>query len=64
MNKKGLTWNTIVTAIIALVVLVVLIVIFREQVDQIADKFLSIVKDTGTSTQGLSEDIKNLIPEE
>jgi len=62
MNKKGLTWSTIVTAIIVLIVLVTIIWIFREQIGDISEKFSEIIKQTGASSEEFSESIKDLVP--
>jgi len=62
MNKKGLTWNVLVTAIIAIIVLIVIIVIFKDQISEITKQFLSVIKQTGTSSKEFSEGIKNLNP--
>lgn len=63
MNKKGMAWGTIVTAIIALIVLVTLIWIFREQIGAISDKFFEIIKQTDSSTEEFSRSIKDLVQE-
>ena len=60
MNKKGLTFGTIVTAIIAIIVLILLIQIFTEQIDAIAEKFMDVIKQTDTGTKEFVEDLKNL----
>ena len=63
MNKKGLTWSTIVTAIIALIVLIFIVWIFREQIQGISKQFLSVIKQTGASADDFSKNVKGLIPE-
>lgn len=60
MNKKGLTWNFIVTAIIAVIVLILLIWIFKEQIGQVSKQFLNVIKQTTTSSKEFSEGLKNL----
>ncbi len=63
MNKKGLTWNTIVTAIIVVIVLVTLIWIFREQIGSITDNFSGVTEQVTDSTKGFTEDLKKIAPE-
>ena len=60
MNKKGLAWGTIVTAIVALVVLLIIIWIFKEQISEVSSKFFDIIKQTGTNAEDISESIKDL----
>lgn len=60
MNKKGLTWNFIVTAIIAVIVLILLIWIFKEQIGQVSKEFLNVIKQTTASSKEFSEGLKNL----
>ncbi|MBU2639186.1 MAG: hypothetical protein KKG75_00595 [Nanoarchaeota archaeon] len=62
MNKKGLAWGMIVTAIIAILVLVILVWIFREQLTGISEQFLNVIKQTSASSKDFSEEIKNLNP--
>jgi Trk-type K+ transport system membrane component len=62
MNKKGLTWTTLVTAIIAIIVLILIVYIFKDQIKNIADQFMNVIKQTGVSSEGFTEDIKNLKP--
>jgi preprotein translocase subunit SecG len=63
MNKKGLAWNTIVTATIVLIVLVTLIWIFREQIGEIVSKFSGVTEQVTGSTKGFTEDLKKIVPE-
>ncbi len=59
MNKKGLTWNVIVSAIIAVIVLILLIWIFKEQIGQVSKEFLNVIKQTTTNSKEFSEGLKN-----
>ena len=60
MNKKGLAWGTIVTAIIAIIVLMTLIWIFRDQISEISKQFLSVIKQTTASSKDFSEEVNQL----
>jgi len=57
MNKKGLTWTTLVTAIIAIIVLILVVWVFREQIDAIGKQFMGIIKQTGTSGKEFNQDL-------
>ncbi len=60
MNKKGVAWGTIVTAIVALIVLLIIVWIFKEQISEVSSKFFEIIKQTGDNAGDLSESIKDL----
>lgn len=60
MNKKGVAWGTIVTAIVALIVLLIIIWIFKEQISEVSSKFFEIIKQTGGNAEDFSESIKDL----
>jgi DNA-binding transcriptional regulator of glucitol operon len=60
MNKKGMSWNVIVTAIIVLVVLLFLIWIFRDQISAISSKFLGIINQTGAGAGEFSDELDRL----
>ena len=60
MNKKGMAWGTIVTAIIAIIVLMMLVWIFREQISEISKQFLSVIKQTTASSKDFSEEVGKL----
>ena len=60
MNKKGLTWSTIVYAIIAVVVLIVLIWIFQDQINQIFKSLMGIIKGTTAESEDLGNKIRGL----
>jgi len=63
MNKKAMTWNTIVYAIIAIIVLIVIVVFFRRQILQIYDSLVKIITGTTAGTEeigkGFEEIVKN-----
>ncbi|MBS3157395.1 hypothetical protein J4442_04485 [Candidatus Woesearchaeota archaeon] len=63
MTKKGMTWGTITGAILAIVILLILVLIFREQISAISEKFLDVIKQTGSSGSGFSESLKEIVPE-
>ncbi len=63
MNKKGMAWGTITTAIIAILILLILVYIFREQISAISKNFLGIIKQTDAGASGFSESIKEIVPE-
>lgn len=61
MNKKGLTWSTIVYAIIAIIVLIVIVWIFREQINEIYKSLTVIIKGTSSGAEDAGREIKDLI---
>jgi hypothetical protein len=60
MNKKGMTWGTIVYAIIALIVLITLVWFFRDQINEIYKGFTNIIQGTTAGTEELGDQIKEL----
>ena len=60
MNKRAMTWSTIVYAIIAVVVLVVIIWIFQDQINQIFKSFMAIIKGTTAESEDLGNKIREL----
>ena len=60
MNKKGMSWSVIVTAIIALIVLLFVIFIFKEQIGELFKNFLNIVKMTTSGSEEFSKSIGDL----
>ena len=61
MNKKGVTWSTIIYAIIAIVVLLVIVWIFREQVNEISKSLMNLIKTTTAGSEDVGKGLKDLI---
>ena len=61
MNKKGVTWSTIIYAIIAIVVLLVIVWIFRTQVNEIYMSLSNIIKTTTAGSEDVGKGLKDLM---
>ena len=61
MNKKGITWSTIIYAIIAVIVLITILWVFREQMNDIYKSLTGILKTTTAEGESVSEGFKELI---
>jgi len=60
MNKKGLTWETIIYAILALIVLVTVIWMFRTQIGAIFKSMSEIIQTTTIESEQVRKGIEGL----
>jgi len=61
MNKKGLTWGTIVSAIIAIIVLIAIVWIFRKQINEIYKDLTGIIKSVTSGGDEVGKGLEEII---
>jgi hypothetical protein len=61
MNKKGMTWSTIVYAIIAVIVLITLVWIFQEQITEVYKGMMGILNPTVSGVEDAGKAIEELV---
>lgn len=61
MNKKGMTWSTIIYAIIAVIVLVTIVWMFRKQIDEIYRSLVNIIKITTGESEQVGKGLREVI---
>ncbi len=61
MNKKGVTWSTVIYSIIAIIVLITIVWLFRTQITEVYKSLTNIIGLTTSESEEVGNSLRELL---